>query len=142
MAAWVTEAEAEAITGVNVTATDVANAQGVIEVYAGRTYDDTFLDRDLRWLKRAVAWQAAWQPQQAGYEARNNATNVEYDTVRVARDTEHSVTLAPLAARALKNLSWKSGARRARASRTGVYGSPWTNFTLESSDQFSGWASL
>jgi hypothetical protein len=145
--AWATTTEVADMTGVTVDATDLAQAQAVIEIYANRTYDatDGFTARDLAWLTRAVCWQAAWQSQQYGYASRQSASQVSQDGLSVQRDAGSDVTLAPLAARALKNLSWK-GARTLRTPRVelprglSVAGA---NFLDEAFDESSsGWEPL
>lgn len=116
--AWADIADVADTTGVTVDLADLAQAQSAVEIYANRTYDATggFTARDLGWLKRAVCWQAAWQSQQYGYAARQSASSVSTDGQSVQRDAGSDVTLAPLAARALRNLSWK-GARTVRTPR-------------------------
>lgn len=139
---WATVAEVEATTGVAVGKTDLLQAQAVIDVYANRTVDaaDGLTARDRGWLKRALCWQAAWQAQQYGYAGRQNATSVGQDGLSVSRGAEHHLTLAPLAARALRNLSWK-GTRTTRVERvefprgSGVL----TDFENEAADVEHGW---
>lgn len=109
MATWATTADVLDMTGATVTGTQLNQAEATIVTYANRTPDTAGLStRDLYWLKQAVCYQAPWQAGQAGYHQRSNAFRVDTDGLELERDTEHSVTLAPLAARALKNLSWKA----------------------------------
>jgi hypothetical protein len=119
--AWATVAEVGDTTGVTVDSSDLAHAQAVIEVYANRTTDadDGLTTRDLGWLKRAVCWQAAWQSSQYGYAARQTAASVSQDGASVTRRSQSDQDLAPLAARALRNLSWK-GSRTQRVRPLGV----------------------
>lgn len=114
--AWATVTDVGDITGVSVDAATVAQAQGVIEVYANRTDDatDGFSARDLGWLKRAVCWQAAWLKDQYGYTSRQRARSTSQDGTSITRVADSDQDLAPLAARALKNLSWL-GSRTTRA---------------------------
>lgn len=107
--AWATIVEVADTTGVTVDAADLAQAQDVIEVYANRTpaADSGLTTRDLVWLKKAVCWQTAWQSQQYGYAARQAGKTVSQDGSSVTRTADSDLVLAPLAARALKNLSWK-----------------------------------
>lgn len=110
--AWATLEQVEAVTGVEVTAPQLAAAQSVIEIYANREsstdHDATLTARDARALKQAVAWQAVWQAQQAGYDTRSAFRQLDQDGLRVTTDSQSDVMLAPLAARALRNLSWKA----------------------------------
>ena len=107
--AWATVDEVEDTTGVTVTATDLAQAQAVIEIYANRNEDatDGLIARDIYWLQMAVCWQAAWQSQQYGYASRTYAWSHMQDGLSVMHNNQSQADLAPLAARALKNLSWK-----------------------------------
>lgn len=121
--AWATLQQVEDVTGVEVTAPQLAAAQSVIEIYANRTsdtdHDATLSARDVNALKQAVSWQAVWQAQQAGYETRSAFRQFDQDGLRVAADAQSDIMLAPLAARALRNLSWK-GSRTVTISPTTV----------------------
>ena len=114
--AWATAAEVLATTGETVTEAKVAQASAVITIYAERTEDmrDALKPRDLVWLREATCWQAAWQGPKAGFARRDNVDEISQDGMNIVHGrgggqglNEHKVTLAPLAARALKNLSWK-----------------------------------
>lgn len=120
VATWVTGAEASAITGITVTDAQVQVAQGVIDIYSNRTAaaSGVFSARDLYWLKAATAWQAAWQPQQAGYTSRSRVFSTSQDGLFVQFRDNASQSLAPLADRALRNLSWK-GNRTTRGATLG-----------------------
>lgn len=118
--AWATTDDVSTITGITVTSAQLAQAHGVVELHAGRTQDqptDTMRARDLGWLKRAVCWQAVWQKEQAGYTTRVSATRIAQDGVDVTLGPAGG-ELAPLAARALRNLSWK-GTRSIRVAHPG-----------------------
>lgn len=137
--AWATEAEVADVTGVTVSATELAQAEAVVNLYSGRTPDllaDRIGERDLYWLKQAVAWQAVWQQSQVGFDSRSSVGSVSQDGVSVSFRTEWQQVLAPLAARSLKNLSWK------RSRTTSRRGRVYTNFLLESSDPYAEWADL
>lgn len=141
---WATAEQVEAITGRSVSAPDLAQADSVITIYCNRTPDASGCMglRDLYWLRMATAWQAAWQSQQAGYDSRSNAQAVTQDGMSIQRETEHSVTLAPLAARALKNLSWV-GSRTIRTPNVRVpLGVDVIDFTQDASDAVSDWREL
>lgn len=106
---WCTAEDAQTITGTEVDAATLAAAVGTIEIYANRTQDvpdDAMSARDLAWLKRAVAWQAAWLTGQPGWQQRSLADRIVSDGQEVERSGEYAATLAPLAARAMRNLSW------------------------------------
>jgi hypothetical protein len=111
--AWTTIAEALAITGVTVTAADLAGADEDVNMHAGITGDATVYDRDAHWLGRAVAWQAVWLAGQPGNAERSSVTTVSQEGLQAAYKDEAAVILAPRARRCLKNLSWM-GSRSVR----------------------------
>lgn len=114
---WATTSNVRSITGETVTENDLADAQMVIELYAGRTFagsqaNDSIRPKDAVWLQKAVAYQAVWQKSQPGYKTRHAIKEVNQDGAQViyAGSSEPNntalVMLAPLANRALKNVSW------------------------------------
>lgn len=114
---WATTSNVRSITGETVTEDELADAQNVIELYAGRTFagskdNDSIRPKDKVWLQKAVAYQAVWQRLQPGYKARHAIKEVNQDGAQVvyAGSSEGNnsalIMLAPLAARSLKNLSW------------------------------------
>lgn len=133
--AWVTAAEVEQITGGVVTEPDVARAESVVNIYSGRTSDtfDTISTRDREHLKHASAWQAWYLSSQVDIGGRSSVASVTQDEARVDFNYEWQAVLHPLAARALKNLSWKR--TRVVGRRTRVY----RDFILESSDPYNQW---
>lgn len=108
--AWATVANVLALTGKTVTEQNVAEASAVIDIYANRTESASggMTPRDLGWLQRATAFQASWMPNQPGYHQRNSYAEITQDGMQIIYGKEWQVSLAPLAARALKNLSWKA----------------------------------
>jgi hypothetical protein len=105
--AWCTAADVTNATGVSVTDQQLAQAQADIEIFSGRVYEDTsrIRTRDLFWLGRAVARQAAWAAGQFGLETRLDATQIQQDQVSTTLQGD-GLVLAPMAARALKRVSW------------------------------------
>jgi|SRR5687768_11911172 len=142
--AWATTAEVLSVTGVTVTDAQLAQANSVITIFANRTEDAVLSARDLNWLKQATCWQAAWQKDQAGYMTRHAVTEVTQDGMQLiysggGEPNLASITLAPLAQRALKNTSWK-GSRSVRIDP--VSETAWghtTNLRLESNDDLFPW---
>lgn len=107
---WATLVDVVDITrNTRATAEHLAMAASVIEIYSNRTVaaSGTIGARDKRWLVTAECWQAAWLASQFGYDSRIAAESVTQDGVIVQHRGQHEEDLAPLAARALKNLSWK-----------------------------------
>jgi hypothetical protein len=105
--AWATPQQVINVTGVSVTDQQLAQAQDDIEIFTGRVYDDTarIRPRDLYWLGRAVARQAAWLAGQFGLETRLDATQIQQDQVSTTLQGD-GLVLAPMAARALRRVSW------------------------------------
>ncbi|MGC5565336.1 hypothetical protein ACPYPG_21210 [Streptomyces sp. FR-108] len=138
---WCSLADVQAITGKTVTAEELAAGSSVITLYANRNPAAVtgLRVRDLYWLKQACAWQSLWQAQQPGYDQNSVVSGTNQDTVQVAYESEWNITLAPLAARALKNCSWK-GSRTVRIHGDGsgrVF-----DFTNEASDPYAQWHPL
>lgn len=140
---WATIDDTQDITGRGVTASQMAAANATVTIYANRTpaASAAIGARDLYWLQQAACWQAAWLSQQVAVDGRSLTTSQSQDGLSAATDAEYAHVLAPLAARSLRNLSWKA----TRSIAVGQAGSvpPWTrNFLLESSDEFHGWEPL
>lgn len=140
---WASEEDVTAITGTTVAADVLAQAIGIVSIYAGRTPDmkTKLRKRDQSWLTQATAWQAAWLAGQAGVAARNLGTRIDTEGLSIDHAAEYEVVLAPLAARALRNLSWKSN-RSVRVTAADNSGIGARNFTLESSDPYQVWMPL
>lgn len=107
---WATAANVLSLTGKIVTEQTALEASAVIDIYANRTEAASggMSPRDLGWLQRATSFQAAWMPTQPGYHQRNAYQQVTQDGMQIVYGKEWQISLAPLAARALKNLSWKA----------------------------------
>jgi hypothetical protein len=129
---WATLAEVGTITGftgsASATGPQLASANATVTIYANVTEAASAAlgKRDLEWLRQATAWQTIWQRDQAGFEVKSVASSVAADGVRadyagmqLGTGGEWKHVLAPLAARALKNLSWKAS-RTLRTPRESV----------------------
>lgn len=142
--AWATTSDVATLTGATVTSGDVTVAQAVVEAFVNRTQDAAaaFTARDVDTLKKAVAFQAAWIAGQPGYLSRMGATSVQQDGLSTTLTNPADMTLAPLAQRAIKNLSWM-GTRtihRRRYDRAGTAGM--TAGTFLTVDPEDGWEPL
>lgn len=104
---WATAQQVINTTGVSVTDAQLLQAQDDIEIFTNRVYEDTprIRTRDLYWLGRAVARQAAWIAGQFGLETRLDATQIQQDQVSTTVQGD-GLVLAPMAARALRKVSW------------------------------------
>lgn len=147
--AWATAAECAAVTGVTPDTATLTLAHSTIRAHINRTEDEVVAaatDRDLDWLREAVAWQAAWLPYQPGYLARMGAQSIAQDGLTVQPVSPADLLLAPLAQRALKNLSWlgsRSLRTRPRAP-LGEDGAPVSDasWLSEGADPEDGWEDI
>jgi hypothetical protein len=138
--AWATAQQVLNTTGVSVTDAQLAQAQDDIEIFTNRVYADTarLRTRDLYWLGRAVARQAAWIAGQFGLETRLDATQIQQDQVSTTLQGD-GLVLAPMAARALRRVSWMRS--RTVHIRSAVEGAgPVGNVLSDSADDSLVWA--
>jgi len=140
--AWASVQDVIDATGVSVTDQKLAQAQSDIEIHCGRIYKDTprIRPRDLYWLGQAVARQAAWIGGQFGLETRLDATQTQQDGVSTTL-ADGGLVLAPMAARALKRVSWMRSRTvhvRAPIEGPGFIGDPLT----DASDDLEAWTPL
>lgn len=105
--AWCTLQDVTDCTRAAVTDEVLRQAQKNIEAFSGRIYLDTprIRTRDLYWLGQAVAYQAGWIAGQFGLETRLDATQIQQDQVS-SNLKEDGLTLAPMAAKSLRRVSW------------------------------------
>lgn len=138
---WCTTDDVLTITGSTVTATSLLIADSVVTVYANRTADaaDAMGERDLFWLKQATAWQARFVEATPGYGLQPDASSLTQDGLTVQTRYEYSGTLAPMAARALKNLSWKADRTLRVPSIVIPAGLGVTQFLTDAGDAFTDW---
>lgn len=112
--AIVTIPECLTVTGKAVTQDQLERAQIHVDIHAEVDMDDVDAlgrvdARDLKQLKWAVCFQAAWLPSQVELEARTDLVEIAgaaADGGVTLRD-ELSIRLAPLARSCLERLSWK-----------------------------------
>jgi len=142
----VTPTDVQNVTGASATATQIAMADSIVTIVANRTAAASggMSPRDITWVQHAVCWQARWLAGQAGVEIRNEFDSLTQDGLSVQTSAQWAKYLAPLAARALRNLSSK-GARTDAVEPisvpTGLGGAAF--FLTEEGDQFSsGWEDL
>lgn len=105
---WATPDEASAITGQTITQAQLDVAYHVVEMYAGAVIDSraNLTNRDLRLLKKAEAYQAAWMAAQIDLTGRSDATLVSQDGLQYSKGDQDMHILGPLAKKALTKLSW------------------------------------
>lgn len=106
---WTTTSQVMAVTGVDVSGAQILQAQQVIETFAGITFATSDLSaRNLRVLSVATAYQAAWMVGQIDLPTRTDIKEITQDGVRITPANPDALLLAPLAARALAQLSWRN----------------------------------
>jgi len=124
MTDWATAADVKTITGVTVTADDVTRAQFIVELFAGTTTatsDNGLLSTwNLRMLKWAVAFQAAWMKSKPDIYTNVDMDGVSQDGVSGTYGNENANLLAPLALRCLRRLSWWNRPLTARRRTPGM----------------------
>lgn len=107
---WCTAADVQALTGKVVGDEDVAQATGIIELTSGArvaSFTTTSIsNRNLDWLRRAVAYQAAWMVEHPDYFSRDDVSTFTQDGTSAAYRPD-GLVLAPNARRCLKRLSWR-----------------------------------
>lgn len=142
--AWgVLPADVLATTGATVTTAQVAQADAVVSIYVNRqsTASASMSARDLATIRSAIAWQTPWQAAQSDMTTRSQYDSLSQDGLSVSSSAEWAKILSPIAARALKNLSWK-GSRTLRTPNVSVPTGIGADFLLETSDRRSDWKPL
>ena len=105
---WATAADVTSLTGATVTDPQLTQANAAIELHAGRLYTDAVSrtgTRDVEWMRRACAYQAAWMLAQPDMFTRLEMQAISA-TGRPVPIIASALTLAPLARRALNRVSW------------------------------------
>ena len=110
---WATAVEASAITGLNITSSQITTAQAILEIWVGEV-DTTRMEnvktRDVNLLKKAVSYQAAWMQSKPELFGRSDVDQVIQDSLQFSKGDQETHVLAPLAKASIMKLSW----RRAR----------------------------
>lgn len=106
-----TPQDVQTIAGRTVTVEEITRAEMHLELFHGVIVDRPDIsDRDREWLKRAVAYQAAWMQGHPDLYEREDVTSVSQDGESAAFRNVDAHLLAPLARKALRRLSWKGRA--------------------------------
>ncbi len=113
---WATTADVLNITGKTVTAAQLQQAQFIVMLFSDISPDASFettgvatgliSPKNLRYLKFAVAYQAAWMPEHPDVFSNIDTTNVSEDGLSFTQAHENAAILAPLARRSIKRLTW------------------------------------
>jgi hypothetical protein len=109
--AWATTAETLAYTRITVAQEEIDAAQAMIELFADVTEASSdagnISPKNLRLLKLAVAYQAAWMTSQPDLFTRTDVGLMTQDGISFTSPHANSSILAPMAKRAIDRLSWK-----------------------------------
>jgi hypothetical protein len=142
----VTPTDVANVTGASAAASDILMADAIVTIVANRSAAASggMSVRDIMWVQHAICWQARWIPGQPDLHQRSQFDSLTQDGLNVQTRAQWAKYLAPLAARALRNLSSK-GARTDAVEPisvpTGLGGAAF--FLTEEADQFSsGWEEL
>ena len=111
MTTWATPEQASNWTRKGLDQADLDAAYPIIELFSGVTTDAqaTLKPRDLRLLRYAEAYQAAWMQSQTDVTGRMDVDNVSQDGVSYSTSDQDAHVLAPLAKRCITRLSWRKG---------------------------------
>lgn len=123
-ATWASVTDVANLTGITVSASKVLQAQAVIDLHSETTINaiNNIRPKDKHRLKQAVVYQAAWMSGAPDLFTRAEITSAGHAATSFAYVDPESVTLAPLAKRALLKLTWKrTRSTRIRPARAGGY---------------------
>ncbi|MEU8902191.1 hypothetical protein [Streptomyces mirabilis] len=108
---WATSSDVATYTGITVTDAQVDQAQAVVELFVDTTEVASTVglisQKNLRLLKMAVAYQAAWITQHPDWATNMDTTNVSQDQVSATWAHANAGVLAPLAKRCIDRVSWR-----------------------------------
>lgn len=110
MTAWATAADVDTLTGITVTDAEVLQAQAIVEIFANTTTESSdaglIATRNLRLLKRATAYQAAFMTEHPDLFTHVDVTSFSQDGQSASQAHANAALLAPLAKRCIDRLSW------------------------------------
>ena len=121
MTLWASIADITTVTGKTVSEVTRNLAAQAIELHTGAIESVPRVDmtrRDAYWLRQAVCFQAAWLASTPDYLERNDITAANQDGASATGGPDW-MTLAPLARKAVKRLSWR-GTRTVLTGRPGA----------------------
>src|SRR4051794_34727291 len=109
-APWATLADVNTLVGVTVTEQQLAQAVTSLETQLGLIASverADISDRDRHWLKLATCYQAAWLVAQPDLLERSHVMSASQDGESATFGPD-ALTLAPLARKAIRRLSWRN----------------------------------
>lgn len=107
--AWATVGETLTYTKITVDQGDVDSAQFMVEIFSDVTEDAdaNISPKNLRLLKMAVAYQAAWISDHPDVFTHVDVSTMLQDGIQFTNAHANAGVLAPMAKRAIDRLSWK-----------------------------------
>lgn len=117
--AWATISETLTYTGITVGADNIEAAQAMVELFADVTEDadENISSKNLRLLKMAVAYQAAWISDHPDVFTHLDVSTMLQDGIQYTHSHVNAGVLAPMAKRAIDRLSWRNRNRSIRIRR-------------------------
>ncbi|MCA1840198.1 MAG: hypothetical protein ABR585_12495 [Gemmatimonadaceae bacterium] len=115
MSAWASIADVQLYTGISVSQENIDASQAMVELFADCIYNQTvdtsgaplIRAKNLRLLKMAVAYQAAWMSDHPDLFTHVDIGSMNQDGVFFVYKHENASLLAPMARRAIARLSWR-----------------------------------
>lgn len=150
--AWLTKAEAAALISVDSSILNDANlamAASAVEAFINREEEDipSIGTRDLRRIKKAIAWQALFLNDQPdyGYRTLINSASADGQSFNMVSAAGGGVDIAaqmlhPITIRNLRNLTWKR--KPAPDNQTQALINSYRDFLSEASDNGHRWEDL
>lgn len=107
--AWATVGETLTYTKITVDQADIESAQFMVEIFSDVTEDAdaNISTKNLRLLKMAVAYQAAWISDHPDIFTHVDVSTMLQDGIQFTNAHANAGVLAPMAKRAIDRLSWK-----------------------------------
>lgn len=114
--AWATVEDVELFTDEIVDEATLRRAQDIVELFAGTTIlaSGNISATNLRYLNRAVAYQAGWMPSRPDLFTHQDIDTASGDGGSHTPATVNAQLLAPFAARYLARLTWRNKPLRVR----------------------------
>jgi hypothetical protein len=141
---WASTAETLTYTGITVTEAEVQQAQAIVELFSDTTLDASdaglISSKNLRFLKMAVAYQAAWITEHPDLFTHVDVSTMLQDGLQFVTGHENAFLLAPFARRSIARLSWKrnrsirvkrSKRQSARSLRRVMYGGTYSSGSFD-----------
>lgn len=150
---WCTVADVLQLTGKTVAADVLYQANATLELHLGRTYFELVAApdnggqikigrRDMEWLRRACAYQCAWQVAQPDMFQRLDMDMLA-STGRPIQLKDRALVLAPLARKALGRVSWlRSRSLHTRSPFEDGMGPISPNAAAEVNDYYETWSAI